>query len=74
MEVFLLWMDDLDDAVVAAWTLLPRVAGFLAALCGLVATGFAFVSFPALAVPSALLLLASLSLQGRRSPGALPRT
>ena len=73
MEVFLLWMDDLDDAVVAAWTLLPRLAGFVAALCALAATAFAFVSFPALALPSVLLLLASLSLQGRKAPATLPR-
>lgn len=76
MEVFLLWMDDLDDAAVALWTLLPRALGFLAALGGFIATGFACLRLPALAVPSlALLLLATLLYRARRPPahdGLLP--
>ncbi len=68
MEVFLLWMDELDDAAVALWTLLPRVLGFLAALAVLMATGFACLRLPALAAPSALLLLASSLLYRARRP------
>lgn len=76
MEVFLLWMDDLDDAAVALWTLLPRALGFLAALGVFIATVFACLRLPALAAPSlALLLVATLLHRARRpSPedGLLP--
>lgn len=76
MEIFLLWMDDLDDAAVALWTLLPRALGFLAAVVVFIATGFACLRLPALAVPSvALLLLATLIYRARRRPaddGLLP--
>lgn len=72
MEVFLLWMDDLDDAVVALWTLLPRVLGFLAASAMLVATGFACLRLPALAAPSLALLLVASLLQRSRRPAAMP--
>lgn len=68
MEVFLLWMDELDDAAVALWTLLPRVLGFVAALAMLVTTGFACLRLPALAAPSALLLLGSSLLYRARRP------
>jgi hypothetical protein len=68
MEVFLLWMDELDDAAVALWTLLPRVLGFVAALAALVATGFACLRLPAVAAPSVLLLLASSLLYRARRP------
>jgi hypothetical protein len=67
MEVFLLWMDDLDDAAVAFWTLLPRVVGFLSALGFFIATGFACLRLPELAAPSlALLLVATLLYRARR--------
>ncbi len=76
MEVFLLWMDDLDDAVVALWALLPRALGCLAAVVVFIATGIACLRLPALAVPSvALLLLATLLYRVRRPPahvGLLP--
>jgi hypothetical protein len=71
MEVFLLWMDELDDAAVALWTLLPRALGFLAAMAALLATGFACLRFPALAAPSLALLLASTRFhRGRSSSSA----
>jgi hypothetical protein len=76
MEVFLLWMDDLDDAAVALWTLLPRAIGFLSALGVFIATGLACLRLPALAAPSmALLLVATLLYRARRraaSDGLLP--
>ena len=68
MEVFLLWMDELDDAAVALWTLLPRVFGFLAALAALAATGFACLRLPVVAAPSVVLLLASSLLYRARRP------
>jgi hypothetical protein len=68
MEVFLLWMDELDDAVVALWVVLPRLLGLLAAIGALFATAFACLSLPALAAPSLVLLVASLALHDKRRP------
>ena len=70
MEVFLLWMDDLDDAAVALWTLLPRALGFLSALGFFIATGFACQRLPALAAPAAALLLVATLLYRARRRGA----
>ncbi|MFO7304775.1 MAG: hypothetical protein C0P74_004565 [Gammaproteobacteria bacterium] len=47
MEFLLQWADDLDDAIHALRHLAPRIIGLLVAVLLFVATGFAFVRFPA---------------------------
>lgn len=51
MEVFLLLLDEIDDAVAVLRSLWPRLLGLLLAFTLLVATGFVFLSFPHLALP-----------------------
>ena len=46
MEVLLLWIDDLDDALGAMRHLAPKILGFLAALALFAATGFALLLAP----------------------------
>lgn len=46
MEMFLLWADDLDDAVGALRHLAPRIVGFVIALVLFAATGFALIHAP----------------------------
>ena len=43
MEFFLLWADDLDDALGAARHLAPRILGLIMALALFAATGFVLV-------------------------------
>lgn len=69
MEFFLLLFDEIDDALTVLWSALPRLLGMLSALALLLATGFAFLRLPALAIPSvALLFAATLLYRVRRSP------
>lgn len=51
MEVFLLLLDEIDDAVAVLRSLWPRLLGLLLAFTLLGATGFVFLSFPRLALP-----------------------
>jgi hypothetical protein len=67
VEVFLLLLDELDDAFAVLWTLLPRLLGVLSAGALLFATGFAFLRLPALAIPSAALLIGATLFRGRRN-------
>ena len=57
MEVFLLLLDEIDDAVAVLWSLLPRMLAVFATGALLVGTGFAFLRLPELAIPSATLLI-----------------
>jgi hypothetical protein len=61
MEFFLLWADDLDDALGAARHLAPKILGLLVALALFAATGFALIhATPATLGGVALLLSATL--------------
>lgn len=50
MEFFLLWADDLDDAIGVLRHLAPRILALLAALGLFAATGFALMLAPHLAL------------------------
>jgi hypothetical protein len=73
MEFFLLWADDLDDALGAARHLAPRILGPIAALCLFAATGFALLhATPAMLGGVALALSATLLEMIRRRRLRLP--
>lgn len=57
MEVFLLWLDELDDALAMLRSLWPRLLGLGLACVLLLGTGFAFLKLPHLVLPVAALLL-----------------
>lgn len=61
MEFFLLWADELDDAMGALRHLLPGIVSFLCAVALFAATGFALVLAPhATLLALALILSATL--------------
>lgn len=59
MEVFLLWLDELDDAVAMLRSLWPRLLGLCVAFVLLLGTGFALLRFPHLILPVAALGLSA---------------
>ena len=68
MEIMLLWIDDLDDALGAVRHLAPKILGFLLALVLFAATGFALSFAPqaTLAVAGILLSVSLLETLRRR--------
>lgn len=71
MEVFLLWLDELDDAIVMLRSLWPRLLGLAVALALMLGTGFAFLRFPQLfLVVVAVILSAALIERVRRRRAA----
>ena len=74
MEVFLLWIDELDDMFSAARHLAPKVLGFLFALSLFAATGFALSLTPhATVAVAALVLTATLAEAVRRRLARAPQ-
>lgn len=63
MEVLLLLLDEIDDAVTVLRSLWSRIVGLLLASVLLLATGFAFLSFPQLALLVIALLLSATLLE-----------
>jgi hypothetical protein len=59
MEFLLLWADELDDALAALRHLLPGIFSFLLAATLFVATGFAVVLAPHVALPALALVLSA---------------
>ena len=59
MEVLLLLLDEIDDAVAVLWSLLPRLFAVVSTGALLLGAGFAILSLPVLAIPSAALLIAA---------------
>jgi hypothetical protein len=73
MEFLLLWADNLDDAVHALRHLIPKLLGLTLALSLFVATGFALVRSPHIALGAmGLLLSASLIEAIRRRRESTP--
>lgn len=59
MEVFLLLLDEIDDAVAMLRSAWPRLLGLSLAFALLFATGFAFLHFPRLVLPLVAVLLSA---------------
>ncbi|MET0536103.1 MAG: hypothetical protein ABW171_17945 [Steroidobacter sp.] len=72
MEFLLLWADNLDDALCALRHLAPKILGFIAAFALFVATGFALVAAPQVALGViGLIMSASLFEAARRRRSAI---
>lgn len=59
MEVFLLLLDEIDDAVAMLRSAWPRLLGLSLAFSLLLATGFGYLHFPRLALPLVAVLLSA---------------
>ena len=57
MEIFLLWLDELDDLVAMVGALWRPMVGFLTAVALFVGTGFLFYSMPMAAEALALVFV-----------------